>query len=242
MREERRSVLVRATARGLAEFVVIVVGVLVAFALDDWANRRADRNAEAAYLSALAADLRADSSVLVGAHIPNVERAQSVLARLGPIVHNSQPFPADTVALLKDIARSHIFILRVGARTTFDELLATGALRLLDQAELRAAVVAYYSFKDLADLRGELRASEYGDMVRGMVPESVASAPDVPLSEQALREFGMSRAAGMIRTSQFLEAMNRQRNYLAGTQTTLSDLLERAQLLLKRVDDRLMQL
>ena len=47
--------------RLLLEFVVIVLGVLVALAADRWAQDRADRDLEAAYVQRLTNEIRGDS-------------------------------------------------------------------------------------------------------------------------------------------------------------------------------------
>ena len=50
--------------RWLGEFIVIVLGVLVALAVDDWRDYRSDRVLEQHLIGRLAADLRADEADL----------------------------------------------------------------------------------------------------------------------------------------------------------------------------------
>ncbi len=50
------------------DIVVVIIGVLIALAVGDWASARADRRLEAQYLVRLARDLRADSLMLAQTH------------------------------------------------------------------------------------------------------------------------------------------------------------------------------
>ena len=93
MDEKRTS---RVWARMIGEFTIIVVGVLVALALDQWASSRADRVTEAEYLTALVADLEADEEFLSGAAIPLMALADSALEEVGPVSRGEAAFPVDS--------------------------------------------------------------------------------------------------------------------------------------------------
>lgn len=67
-----------------AEFLVIVVGVLVALGVDQWAQDRRDRSLEAEYLERLLEDLRYDLEELVfirGQSASSAEHSRLVLDR-----------------------------------------------------------------------------------------------------------------------------------------------------------------
>jgi hypothetical protein len=228
--------------RAVSGFVVIVVGVLVALALDNWVGDRADRRSEVEYLSALSNDLRSDSTLLTDLLVPQVARADSALAAIVPAVRGEAALPVDTISFLRQVIFSSRGFTQIGSRTTFDELLATGSLRLVESAALRSAIVAYYGSKTLAKNRAQSRASRYEPLVRGYLPETqrgpIASRAD-EAAEASIRDFGIQRAVEAIRTPEFAEAMNRHVNYIELVGPMLDAILVEVEELIPRVDAEL---
>ena len=225
----------------VAEFVVIVVGVLVAFGVQDWSDRRSDRLAESQYLERLAADLRADSAIFVDRFIPSLAFSDSVLQVTRSIARGAAPFPVDTISFLADLSETQAapFLWIMGE--TYDELLATGSLAVLESPELRSAVVSYYSFKHVAGARGESLASSYPELIRAHLPDGVSSRYFVEnqATEQMLRDYGVPDAVAMIQSAEFRRAMNQHLAYLGTIQPTVADLLIRAEQLIPRLDEAL---
>ena len=219
---------------------------LVAFAVEDWGNERADRLVEEQYLSALAADLRADSANLATFHIPNLTRRLIALEAIWPVARGAAPVPLDTIGFLQEVARSHRTpFLTVGGRT-FEESLATGSLRLLESAELRSALVGYYGSRNLAAARSQSRESGYSDLVRAYVPEAVGSLPLRPIgdeeAEALLRRFRVSEAAEAVSTPEFVRSIKQRFNYLYLMSPTLDDLLDELEELISQVSTELERL
>ncbi len=156
----------------VAELVVIVVGVLVALAVDDLAQGRADRELEAHLLQRLSEDLVADASDLALAQV-HVARRQWLFGELARVLDEGGPPspPPDSIlkmrrhgALLEaagrldeaDWARSWddsfdrpLFALRGSpdfdlSDDSYREMLEAGALRTLRDHDLRSAIMAYY--------------------------------------------------------------------------------------------------
>jgi hypothetical protein len=223
--------------RALAEFAVILVGVLAAFAVDDWATDRADRADGHRYLTELVGDIRADS-VVIERQIALLATVRSRLAELAPVARSEAPIPVDTIAFLRQVAGSHIYPLGLGPQTTFQELLATGSLRLIRSPELRSAVIGYYDLKDITELRGQARASGFGDLVRSYLPETVRLESAID-AEELLRQMSVRRAVEAFRTEDFESGMNRHLNYLDDMELALDQLSREANRLILRIDDDL---
>jgi hypothetical protein len=153
--------------RWLGEFVVIVLGVLVALAVDDWAQHRSDRNVESDLLERLREDLVADAADLALAQ-SQVARRLWLFEELERALRDGTPPspPPDSLLnldrispLLEAAGRSDPFedwhapleapLLALRGYPEFDisddsyrEMLATGALRTLRHGELRSAILA----------------------------------------------------------------------------------------------------
>lgn len=158
-------------SRWLGELLVIVIGVLVALAVDDVMQRRADRQLESHLLDRLTQDLVADAADLAWVRV-QVSRRRWLFDTVVRAVAEGEavPSPPDSLvnmqreaALLRAAGRVERFparnwqnprgqALRVLEHFaqfdlsdgSYQEMLATGALRTLKDRDLRSAILAYY--------------------------------------------------------------------------------------------------
>lgn len=134
-----------AFGRLAAEFLVIVVGVLVALAVDQWRESINDRTAEAEYLDRLLIDLRQDSGMVSGDRAQGAAKAvdlQRVLENLrDPDIVRRQPSLA-WPNLSRTFARPNL------QTTTFDELTTTGGLILIQNNDLRSRIGEHYTWAE----------------------------------------------------------------------------------------------
>lgn len=193
-----------------AEFLVIVVGVLVALAVDEWSSSVQDEELEREYLEALAIDLGEDSVAYAAALAPNVEEALTALDAIVPVARGAAAVPSDTVAFLRLMWESTFSVTQFEERrTTFEELLATGNLSLIRSAELRASIVSYYEHARLSTSRSERGRSDYAQLLRGYLPYS-----DGELDDPATRRSVFADLTQLVRSDQFLREANRHRIWL----------------------------
>ena len=125
--------------RLVAEFGVIVLGVLVALGFDSWAAARRDRALEAEYLARLLDDVRYDLNELsmveivseVGAAAGGTLAASEVLDTLSPGRLVSSVITVGNVRI-PDLSRS-----------TFEELINSGQIVLIQSQPIRRALASY---------------------------------------------------------------------------------------------------
>ena len=197
------------TARWIGEFVVIALGVLVALGVDDWRQRRADRELEGQLVERLARDIRADAADLA--------RAQRAVARRYWVIEaatagRSDVRPQRTGANFFDPVRVDSVIASVG-RTgapwdslksplsafadnipdfdlfddTYREMLATGSLDVVTSLQLRTQILSYYRIAlDQGD--NARRAAPYQQRLEDALSEiDVATGDAISLSELQAR-------------------------------------------------------
>jgi len=126
-----------------AEFAMVVLGVVVGLAVDQWRQGRVDADLELEYLRGLRGDLMADTTLVareVRSAAERRETIESALASLG----GRGPFPADTLRILRTLGWALNMGLPTTQNDTYEQLLAQGALGRLDP-ELGAALGAYYT-------------------------------------------------------------------------------------------------
>lgn len=140
---------------------MIVVGVLIALAVDSWWAGRRDADSEVAYLSAIFEDLRADSAefeIMADANRSGSRSARKTIELLEAEGHE----PLSPFQVVQTVLCGSFLTLPVVSRTTIDDLLSTGNLRLIEDRDLRREILAYYGA-----IEYELQwAGEYRDSQR----------------------------------------------------------------------------
>lgn len=128
--------------RLLGEFVTIVLGVLVALAVDEWRDQRADDRLEVEYYESLVDDLERDIAEYEFARDfigVSIEAAQQVLAGIEG-VPASEPYPT----MVQAVQYASWVNYPAWSSGTLDELVNSGAIRLLRDPDVKRAVLAYY--------------------------------------------------------------------------------------------------
>jgi hypothetical protein len=151
--------------RLIGEFILIVVGVLVALAVESALEDRADDNLRDQYLSRLTQDLDADKVALEGRieFFTEVQRfSQDVLNWL------DGDAPVGQDILLASFYAAETWPLTPNTSTYLD-LHSTGNLRLLDDIDLRMKLVTYYNKADSTEA-GMNPSQDYRGWIRGVIP------------------------------------------------------------------------
>ncbi len=125
------------------ELVVVVVGIFLGLQVDSWNEARKDRVLEQQYLASLKADFQADIEELDEAIALAESRAQ--LGRLLISSIDKSRVEGDPNEFIWAVFSSHLLNYPSYTRATINDLLSTGNLQLLQDANLKAAVAEYYT-------------------------------------------------------------------------------------------------
>ena len=159
MNANRPSIL----GRLVAEFSVVVIGVVVALAVDEWRETLSEQAEESLYYERLAQDFAAD--------IANWEQ---LLQQLGPkdealarierwIVESSPSDERRLRELAQDLAMGAVYSGSVPPprRSTYEELLSTGKIAVIRDRRFRAALIDYQFAFDNFFVRVSSRTTGY---------------------------------------------------------------------------------
>jgi len=145
----------------LGEFVVIVVGVLMALWVDQLREARVNAGLEVEYLESLLMDLDADLAQFDEAEAW-MHRQEAAAATVLALYKGSPPTEnmADLVAAVETAGWQFVPSI---TRNTLDDLRSTGNLRLITDPGLRRAIADYYTTIEgitipLADMRDRIWA------------------------------------------------------------------------------------
>jgi hypothetical protein len=128
----------------LGELVLIVLGILIAFWINDYGKAREDRKLEKQYIKALQAELQGDTTFYDSIFQKNTKRIEAAY-RVMAILEKQTPFPQDTFAFFEDILATMAMDDGIRFANVWHELQTTGNLRLLQNRKLVDALFDYYS-------------------------------------------------------------------------------------------------
>ena len=177
---------------GIAQLLVIVLGVTLALAADAWRESMMERRLEQSFLDRLVADLESqllefeESRTQIGAVMAH---GLAVL----PIVRGDEPV-GDAMGIIGSAyqaSRSNATIELVDH--TYEELLSTGGLGVITSQQIRSAVVDFYrryEFGRPQALRQSHNAAYY-NAVRGRIPVEIQARLRDTMNAQARMGCGM---------------------------------------------------
>lgn len=153
------------------EFVVVVAGVVIGFAVTGWAERQAENARADVYLDRLMSDLETNEMRFTHAYSFREQVRDLGMEALSYASGEAQPPNAWRVILTYFNASQAGGAEPVDA--TYREMLATGDLDLVRSAELRGMLAAYYSSTGFSEITDSLPA--YRETVRGIIPIDMQS-------------------------------------------------------------------
>lgn len=194
------------------ETLIIVLGVLIAFAVNDYWSDRLDRELEIQYLKRLHADLKRDKAWVTNYNEGAMKAKFEALDAITAVVRGQEPVPEDVEAFLLNVtlggiggASPNYFV----NTTTFDDLKATGNLRLLNDTEIRGKLSAYYNLYENNHRRTVERKTGYFMFVHSILPAELRQN----ITMEAINDFGIEHALEKILTEEFEDLLNQEYNF-----------------------------
>lgn len=157
-----------------AEVALVFVGVLLALWVENWSQERHEVDLRDAYLAGLIRDVEADIRWVDGAIGSTRNRISAPLERAVDVFVAQQLPDADTLGFIRDMQMASYITLPSSSDGTFQDMVGSGNLRLLDDMELRARLFGYYSYVDWLDRYHDAflatKAQQISQRVAGSVP------------------------------------------------------------------------
>jgi len=215
----RRSIFTAENVRWLiAETLVVVLGILIALGLDDYRTGIAERRLAIEYVGRIQENLEQDLRYIKAVWIPGIKIKREALEAVGPVIRGQAPVPADRVTFLKQVSLAGAMGVSTGTwytDATFEDLRATGNLRLIQDAQLRADITEYYEMVERQTLRVASRLTDYASHVLSVVPSELREKLDA----ESLEQFGIDFALDHLLTDDFRMLLNREYNLLLFMET-----------------------
>jgi hypothetical protein len=152
----------------VVDFSIVVIGVFMGIQFNNWNEDRITRRSVDIYHQRLAEDLRAEESSwaqLIGYYQGVKRHGEAALAAL-----NASPGGLGGPFLI-DAYQATQIITPAPYRSTFDELLAVGAINSIPDTSLRKRIAAYY--RNMESTRGVLETrTTYRQTLRSAMPHA----------------------------------------------------------------------
>ena len=194
------------------ETLIIVLGVLIAFAVNDYWSDRQDRELELQYLKRLHDDLKTDEAWVTGYNEGPMKAKFKALDAIAPVVRGREPAPDDVQTFLMNVslggiggASPNYFV----NTTTFEDLKATGNLRLIRDTDIRSKINQYYSGYENNHRRTVARTTGYFMFVHKILPAELRGE----MTNDAVTEFGVEHALEKVMTHEFQDLVNQEYNF-----------------------------
>ena len=143
------------------ELVLLIVGILVALAVNGWIEDRRDARIEHEYLELLVRDLDRDLEVLK--EVEEFESAQAAAAALAYRGVRMGVAPEEREAVAAALGQLTARRTLRLSRATYSDLLSTGNLRLIRNSGLRDRIVRLYEANDRAQAIRDRNNQEFVD-------------------------------------------------------------------------------
>ena len=196
-----------------AETLVIVLGVLIALGLDDYRTNQYERRLAIDYVQRIQNDLSRDLEYIDRIWVQRLRIKRESLEAIAPIIRRQSQVPDDVEGFLKQVARGGIAGTSASAwytDTTFQDMRATGNLRLIRDPGIRAQISEYYEAVQSEALRVEARFTNYASYVHSLLPAELRDEIDL----EALDAFGTDYAVKRLLTDDFRDLLNQEYNLM----------------------------
>jgi hypothetical protein len=196
-----------------AETLVIVLGVLIALGLDDYRTNQYERRLAIDYVQRIQDDLIRDLDYIERIWVQRLKIKRESLEAIAPVIRGQTQAPADVEGFLKQVARGGIAGTSAASwytDTTFQDMRATGNLRLIQDPDIRAQISRYYEAVQSEALRVEARFTNYAPFVHAVLPAELRDDIDL----DALEAFGTDYALERLLTDDFRDLLNQEYNLM----------------------------
>ena len=175
----------------VGELLIVVIGVLIALAIDQWNDDRLERLEEFDAVARILANLHTDLHDFdfrlkaVGAKEESLLRVKTNLAG---------GTPSDPAAFLEDIIGGADFGWNQGLarRSTYDNLLESGKLGIIEDSSILSQISDYYRYYTDSHNRIEERETDYPALSYQLVPRGISISQNEGIVWELEVESGLS--------------------------------------------------
>jgi hypothetical protein len=155
----------------IGEIVLVVIGILIALQINSWNQSRINRLTETKYLKSIKKELILNNNLN---QLMITDRFTKKLEglKLAKKYSENEIMVIDTLEFLNNVSYGGVFSggFYFGNRSSYDELISTGNLRLIRKDTIRNAIADYYAYINTASQRAEVHGSRFSSYTSELRP------------------------------------------------------------------------
>lgn len=217
----------------ILDFMIVVVGILIAFQITSWNAALKDRHDEQRYLAELAVNLEVDLTQVRAGQEASLQRlvaAEAILAEAAPDYGRPRFFapidrdlPSPSAFYDYPYATLTAYFFMVSANSTFEELIQTGNIGVISNRSLVKELTGYYDRLDRQRGNDDLMLTQAEGMLDWARENGVGMADRVTLEESIELAKTDKTFLGFVKMARFLAYFQYTR--LLGVETNTETLL-----------------
>ncbi|HKK12489.1 MAG TPA: DUF6090 family protein [Flavobacteriaceae bacterium] len=155
----------------IGEIVLVVIGILIALQINNWNENRKNRIIEKKYLVSISNDLSEIKETSNRVYLKRLDQKLEGLYLAKKYAQN-QISIQDTLAFLHKTSLGALFYsgLNVKEKDSYDELVSTGRLRLIENDSLRKEITKFFSTIKLQEKLTQSYVSNFGPTINALKP------------------------------------------------------------------------
>lgn len=127
----------------IGEIILVVIGILIALSINNWNETRKSRHLESQYVKRLLEDLKEDEAIIQA--VLNYQQEVNFHAKKAiRIFENTDQNNFDPVENLINLYQASQIQESNPATSTYKELIASGQINLIEDDDLKTAIIRYY--------------------------------------------------------------------------------------------------
>jgi hypothetical protein len=186
----------------VGELLIVVIGVLIALAIDQWNDDRLERLEEVDAVARILTDVQTDLQDF-DFRLKSVDAKEESLLRVKAFLAGGARI--DPAAFLRDIVGGADWGWNQGLarRSTYDNLLESGRLGIIADPEIRSQISDYYRYYQDSHNRIDERETDYPALSYQLVPRTHTSQNEgvVEEIESGLSDTQLNELVALVRAS-----------------------------------------
>jgi len=197
------------------EIVLLVIGILIALQINDWYRERLDRQTESEYLMSMKSDLSKDMRELRAAIDGNAHLLDGLNETLQMLADPKEDADWQRDLYTNGVKYTYWFVITEFSRLTMAQLKYSGGMRLIRDAQVREAMIAYEQGLETAQQQGRDVMTYFHEL-----EESHKTLFDLTLSKRAM-EFIEQDYLNMLQPIEVFRPLVDEGRYLSGDDPAL---------------------
>jgi len=155
----------------IGEIVLVVIGILIALSINNWNQNRLNEDLESLYYKRLLDDVREEKYILE-ATINYSNKVYYHAKKAIAVFENSSDAEINPVENLIDMYQASQLSDAYSASSTFQELIASGQINLIQNENLKNTLIRYYG-ADWSQTGVFILENKYRENLRGKMPDEI---------------------------------------------------------------------